>query len=533
MTQGQKVAGGDRLGKTIVFAKNNDHAEFIAERFNIHYPHYKGEFARVVTYKTVYAQSLIDAFSTKDKAPHIAISVDMLDTGIDVPEVLNLVFFKIIRSRSKFWQMVGRGTRLCPDLFAPGEHKKFFYVFDYCQNLEFFSQNPDTTDGNSSESLGTRLFKARLSLIDELDRDIVDGQHGNEPPGKYGPQPNRQQLRDSTAGQLHQIVAAMNVENFVVRPKRRYVEKFARPEAWTTLTGDDQMALISQVASLPTEWVDNDEDAKRFDLLVLRSQLAILQAAPSFGALRDQIRAITSALEEQEAVPAIKAEMVLIQAVAGEEWWRDVTLGMLENARKRLRALVKLIEKSKKKVVYTDFIDELGTETTIALPQIANARGRGLDMAKFKDKARQFLKAHEGHLALQRLRRGQALTPTDVVELERMLADAGGTPELIQKAAEGTLGLGIFIRSLVGMEREAVSQAFSGVIAGTQATPDQIEFIELIVSELTANGVMAAGRLYESPFLDISPKGPEGLFPAAKVERMVQVLDEIRQRAAA
>ena len=140
MTQGQKVAGGDRLGKTIVFAKNNDHAEFIAERFNVNYPHYKGEFARVVTYKTVYAQSLIDAFSTKDKASHIAISVDMLDTGIDVPEVLNLVFFKIIRSRSKFWQMVGRGTRLCTDLFAPGEHKKFFYVFDYCQNLEFFSR---------------------------------------------------------------------------------------------------------------------------------------------------------------------------------------------------------------------------------------------------------------------------------------------------------------------------------------------------------------------------------------------------------
>ena len=221
--------------------------------------------------------------------------------------------------------------------------------------------------------------------------------------------------------------------------------------------------------------------------------------------------------------------MVLIQAIAGDEWWSDVTLGMLENARKRLRLLVKLIEKSKKKVVYTDFIDELGTETVFDLPEVAN----GLDMARFKDKARQFLKAHEDHVALQRLRRGQALTPTDVVELERMLSDAGGTPELIQKAAEGKLGLGIFIRSLVGMERAAVAQAFSEVIAGTQATPDQIEFIDLIVSELTTNGVMEAGRLYESPFLDISPQGPEGLFPAAKVDRMVQVLDQIRQRAVA
>jgi type I restriction enzyme R subunit len=529
MIKGQKVAGGDRLGKTIVFAKNNDHAEFIAERFNINYPQHKGEFARVVTYKTVYAQSLIDAFSTKDKAPHIAISVDMLDTGIDVPEVVNLVFFKIVRSRTKFWQMVGRGTRLCPDLFGPGEHKKFFYLFDYCQNLEFFSQNPDTTDGSASESLGTRLFKARLSLIEELDHKVVNGQQINEPPAKYGPQPTYQQLRDSTAGHLHQVVSAMNVENFVVRPQRRAVEKFARPEAWHALTGDDHAELASHVASLPTELQDADEEAKRFDLLVLRTQLAILKAAPVFGALRDQIRAIASALEEQEAVPAIQAEMVLIQAIAGDEWWNDVTLGMLENARKRLRLLVKLIEKSKKKVVYTDFIDELGAETTFDLPEVAN----GLDMAKFKDKARQFLKAHEGHVALQRLRRGQALTPTDLVELERMLADAGGTPELIQKAAADKFGLGIFIRSLVGMEREAVAQAFSEVIAGTQATPDQIEFIELIVSELTTNGVMEAGRLYESPFLDISPQGPEGLFSVAKVDRMVQVLDEIRQRAAA
>lgn len=527
MTRGQKVAGGDRLGKTIVFAKSNEHAEFIAERFNVNYPHYKGEFARVVTYKTVYAQSLIEAFSAKDKPPHIAISVDMLDTGIDVPEVVNLVFFKIVRSRTKFWQMVGRGTRLCPDLFAPGEHKKFFYLFDYCQNLEFFSHNPAAVEGSASEPLSTRLFKARLTLLHELDLKESNGHGISEPVPPYAEHPGNLELRQGTASCLHQIVAAMNIDNFVVRPQRRLVEKFAKAEAWKVLSDDARTELATQVARLPTEFVDNDEEAKRFDLLVLRTQLAILQASPGFLGLRDQIRSIASALEEQEAVPAIKAEMVLIQAVAGEGWWSEVTLGMLENARKRLRALVKLIEKSKKKVVYADFVDELGAEASIELPQIAD----GLDMARFKEKARQFLKAHEDHLALQRLRRGQALTPTDLAELEHMLADAGGTPRLIQKVAEGKLGLGIFIRSLVGMDRAAVSQAFSDVIAGTNASADQIEFIELIVSELTVNGVMEAGRLYESPFLDISPRGPEGLFPAAKVERMVRVLEEIKQRA--
>ena len=180
MTRGLTVAGGDRLGKTILFAKNQAHAEFIAERFNANYPHYKGEFARVITFKTEYAQSLIDNFSTKDKAPHIAISVDMLDTGIDVPEVVNLVFFKLVRSKTKFWQMVGRGTRLCPDLFGPGQDKEFFYIFDYCQNLEFFSQNLPATEGALGESLGKRLFNARLELIGELD------ERGDRPPAERG-----------------------------------------------------------------------------------------------------------------------------------------------------------------------------------------------------------------------------------------------------------------------------------------------------------------------------------------------------------
>ena len=140
MTRGAKVADGDRLGKTIIFAKNHDHAVFIADRFDANYPQYKGAFARVIDFQVEYAQSLIDDFSNLAKAPHIAISVDMLDTGIDIPEVVNLVFFKLVRSKTKFWQMVGRGTRLCPNLFGPGRDKQFFYIFDYCQNLEFFSQ---------------------------------------------------------------------------------------------------------------------------------------------------------------------------------------------------------------------------------------------------------------------------------------------------------------------------------------------------------------------------------------------------------
>jgi type I restriction enzyme R subunit len=170
MGQGLKVEDGDRLGKTIIFAKNHDHAAFIASRFDVNYPHLAGHFARVIDFQTTYAQSLIDAFSDPGKPPHIAVSVDMLDTGIDVPEVVNLVFFKPVRSKTKFWQMIGRGTRLRPDLFGSGRHKEFFYIFDWCRNFEFFNQNPEVTDGSAADSLTKRLFATRVELIAEIDQ---------------------------------------------------------------------------------------------------------------------------------------------------------------------------------------------------------------------------------------------------------------------------------------------------------------------------------------------------------------------------
>lgn len=528
--KGHKVAAGDRLGKTIVFAKNNAHADFIAERFNANYPQYKGHFARVVTYKTEYAQSLIDDFSSKDKMPHIAISVDMLDTGVDVPEVLNLVYFKVVRSKTKFWQMLGRGTRLCKDLYGPGEDKQNFYIFDFCQNLEFFAQNPNVSDGSTTEALGTRLFKARLDVLAELDKKLKAGNVlDDNPPPPYGDNLTEAQFRVDVAAMLHDKVLAMNVDNFVVRPQRKFVEKFAKPEAWVVIDPDDYLELSSKVAGLPAQLPDEDEESKRFDMLVLRTQLAILQAKPDFSSLREKIQSIAAALEQQMAIPAINAEMVLIQEVSSDEWWEDVTVPMLEKVRRRLRALIKLIPKIQKKMVYSNFEDELGEQAVIDLPQVI----AGLNMNKFKEKARAFLKAHESHLSLQRLRRNQPLTPADLIELEKMLVEAGGTEALINEAKEQSHGLGMFIRSLVGLDREAAMQAFSEFLQGSPATPNQIEFVNLIVHELTQAGVMEPDRLFQSPFIDLNAQGPLAVFPAAKFTQILEVLEVIRERAAA
>jgi type I restriction enzyme R subunit len=331
MTRGHRVAGGDRLGKTIVFAKNNAHANFIAERFNANYPHYAGQFARVITYQTEYAQSLIDDFSVKNKAPHIAISVDMLDTGIDVPEVLNLVFFKIVRSKAKFWQMVGRGTRLCKDLFGPEQDKQEFLIFDFCQNLEFFSQNLEGSKGNVAEPLSQRLFKTRLELLGVLDERLTaDGRAAGEKVAGFGL--TEAVIRADTAQQLHSVVAGMRLDNFVVRPQRRWVEAWSQTTAWHKVSADQLSELAAHVSGLPSAVRDDDEDAKRFDLLMLRTQLGCLQADVGYARLREQVRALADGLLELGSIPDVKKHMVLIEAVAGEEWWQDVTLPMLEQA---------------------------------------------------------------------------------------------------------------------------------------------------------------------------------------------------------
>jgi type I restriction enzyme R subunit len=534
MTKGQRVAGGDRLGKTIVFAKNNDHAEFIADRFNTNYPEFKGDFARVITFKTEYAQTLIDNFSNAGKPPHIAISVDMLDTGIDIPEVLNLVFFKLVRSKTKFWQMLGRGTRLCKDIFGPGQDKEFFYLFDYCQNLEFFSQNPPTAEGVLAESLSTRLFKTRLAVIGALDKKLAA-----ETPTGYGfvvrePRPayglTDQGVRNETAAYLRSLIIGMNPDNFVVRPKRRYVEQYVREEAWVTL-GDEQFTELGEhIASLPTQVLDEDEDAKRFDLIMLKLQLARLNAGDEFVTLRNRVQEIAALLLEKSSIPMVRDELVLIGEVAGDEWWRDVTVPMLETARRRLRALVKLIEKASRKTVYTDFEDDLGPEMAVEMEPFQ----AGTNAARFLAKTRQFLKSNQNHITIHKLRWNIALTSSDLDELERMMVDAAvGTVEEIAHAKEENHGLGVFVRSLVGLDREAAKEAFGEFLGGGTASASQIEFVNLIVDHLTEHGIMKPERLYESPFTDINPHGPEGVFQSAQVDRLVAVLNEIEVRAAA
>ncbi|MBW3086472.1 hypothetical protein KEM60_02693 [Austwickia sp. TVS 96-490-7B] len=514
MEQGHKVAGGDRLGKTIIFAKNAEHAEFIRDRFDRAYPEYAGHFARVVTYRTEHADTLIADFGDPTKSPHIAISVDMLDTGIDVPDVVNVVFFKLVRSASKFWQMIGRGTRLRPDIFGPGSDKKNFYVFDFCMNLEYFSQPGAGSEGSVQKSLGQRLFEARLGLVSALDQADQD-----------------KELREETARHLHGIVGSMNIDNFVVRPEREWVRRYAAWEAWQHLTVAEAGEVAAHLAGLPSAVRDDDEDAKRFDLLILKMQLAVLDSDHlAMERLRRRVQAIAATLLAQTTIPIIAECQALLAEVADDEWWVDVTLLMLEHARKRLRGLVRLMEKNHRSIVYTNFADELGEVSIVDLPGVAV----GTDMERFRAKARAYLKDHDDNVALQKLRRNKQLTPTDLEALEAMLVASGaGGPEDIARAGEEAQGLGLFIRSLVGLDRQAATEAFSEFLTDSRFSTVEIRFIQLIVEQLTANGVMEARRLYEAPFTDVAPTGPDLLFNDNDIDRIVFVLDQVRLHAAA
>lgn len=250
-----------------------------------------------------------------------------------------------------------------------------------------------------------------------------------------------------------------------------------------------------QLAGLPSSELDNDEQAKRFDLLILRRQLAQLDGdAVAAERIRTKVQDIAEALLAKTSIPSVAAQQALLDEICADEWWVDVTLPMLELVRLRVRALIRFLDPTQKTVVYTDFQDELGEATLVDLPNVTP----GTNWDRFKAKARAYLRSHLDNITLQRLHRNKPLTPDDLLALERMLIDSGvGEPADIDLAKVD--GLGLFVRSLVGLDRAAATEAFGAYLDGSRFTADQIRFINLIVTELTATGVVAVARLYDSP----------------------------------
>jgi type I restriction enzyme, R subunit len=515
MEHGHKVEGGDRLAKTILFARNHEHAKFIEERFNHHYPHYSGHFARIIDHYAKYPQSLLDDFSQKDKAPHIAISVDMLDTGIDIPEVANLVFFKPVYSRIKFWQMIGRGTRLCPELFGPDDDKQDFRVFDFCFNFDFFQENPQGIETGGAIPLGARLFRSRVQLLThvqrtpDLDRDAA--------------------LSGSLTTELHGEVAAMNRENFIVRMNLEAVNRYREREAWEQLSEADHERLHREVAGLPSE-IDTDEiESRMFDLTALRMQLALAEGdTGAYESRRQRMVEIAMLLEEKTTIPAVRAQLDYLASMQESAFWEGMNLNGLEELRQRLRGLVLFLDKKKRKIVYTDFEDEVLNvrhEELVAMPKMTGAQ--------YEKKIKSYLDSHRDHLVIRRLRTNQPLTAADLEGLETALVEVG--EEDGETLLSGLLArseapsLAYFVRTLVGLDRSAAQAAFSEFLNDRSLSPPQIRFVEMVIDQLTARGVMDASALYEPPFSNMHGGGPDELFSDKEnvIEGIFKKLEEV------
>ncbi|MFH9394093.1 DEAD/DEAH box helicase family protein [Streptomyces sp. NPDC017556] len=537
MTRGHRVKGGDRLGKTIIFAKNNDHARYIEERYNANYPQGAGHTARVITYKETYAQALIDDFANPKNppnAPDIAISVDMLDTGIDVPEVVNLVFAKPVFSKTKFWQMIGRGTRLRPALYGPDpdnpDHgKRNFYVFDFCGNIDFFNSQLDRSEGRRAVTLTEKLLQRHLDLV-----RVLDKRQQPDPARDAGPDAisTEAEIRWSLAHRLHHTVTGMNLDNFLVRPHRREVEVFSDFGSWHRVDDDADTAIRDHLLGLPSEFRPDDEEtgeeAKRFDLMAYGLQLAALEGGKDFAKLRTKIQDIASNLLTKTNIPAVGEQAELLEAVAGEEWWNDVTLPMLEDMRRRMRHLARLTDpKVKRNVVYTDFADELGdiTEAEIqGMPQ-------GTDEQRFKQKAHAYLLRHEDQPVVRKLRLNEQITELDLADLEEIfLSEAIASPEDLDEVRSSG-GLGLFVRGLCGLDRQAAQKAFEVFCAGTQLSSRQIDFLTLIIDTVAKRGILGLGDLYEDSFADLAPGGPDDLFTGEELEVLNVIFKELERTA--
>jgi type I restriction enzyme R subunit len=515
MTQGIKTEGGDKLGKTIVFAKNHVHAIFIEERFNKNYPEYAGKFLRVIDNYESKAQDLLEKFvdPLEEVNPQIAVSVDMMDTGVDAPRVVNLLFFKMVKSYTKFWQMIGRGTRLCPDLFGPGMDKTHFVIFDYCQNFEFFNENPDGITGNTVVSLTRRIFELKLDII-VATRDKVEKSEAE------------QDLEEYYAEQLYHEVKGLDENRFQVRMNLRHVTHFSHQLSWGNLTPSAVLELKGYVSKLMLPDKDDHELARRFDIVMLNLKLAMLIAKDGTKFIQ-KVASIAGQLSVVN-VPEVKANYRLLKELQTEAFWQKVHVRRLEEVRKTVRELMKYLESEKRDTVYTSLEDDidLAAASDVSLVELS------MKLQSYKDRVESYIRNNKHHLTINKLRTNEPITAAELTTLETILFDGDerGTKEDFVKEY-GEQPLGVFIRSIVGMDLKAANQAFSDFIQKGNLRADQMTFIKNIISFLEKNGSIDKAMLFEPPFTDINDQGLLGVFDDAAATRIISIVERVNGNA--
>lgn len=529
MTKGIKVSGGDRVGKTIVFAQNKRHAQYIVERFDKLYPQYKGTFAKRVICDDSYAQTIIDDFKQPapptaynielEKEPHITVSVDMMDTGIDVPHAVNLVFFKKVRSKTKFWQMIGRGTRLCKGMECIDSKdgvytdKRRFYIFDYLGNFEFFRERKDGVEGKETQSLTEAIFAKSVKLILAFQETIyAEDMYQNW----------RGELVKTSLTQVN----ALNTELVSVKLQMKYVERFKKTEAFTCLSEQDKHDLISAIA--PLVYLDEaDEYAKRFDNFMYGLILAQIEVKPSFKKMKNQLCGLCTELEKRSTIPQIKEKLELIHTIGTDEFWLSGDLPAFEMIRQELRELIKFLfdGNTGRNPIYTSLSDE------VLVVKEGETLDSAYDFADYKLKVNRYIEEHHDHIAIFKLRNNIRLAEGDYQVLVDILTKQLGSADDYKREFQD-LPFGLLVRKVARLEYDAAMKAFSEFINDQSLSQQQIVFVKKVIDYVVQNGYIDSTKVLMSAPFD-KPQSFVKLFDATKQKKIINLIDLIKDNAVA
>ena len=525
MTKGMKVGGGDRIAKTIIFAQNKRHAEYITQRFNALYPQYKGTFAQRVICDDSYAQTIIDDFKQPapptqyhledEKEPTIVVSVDMMDTGIDVPHIGNLVFFKQVRSKTKFWQMIGRGTRRCQGMECVDSidgaytDKRRFYIFDYCGNFEFFRTHRDGIEGRDTESITTKIFKKRTHLIMALQDSAYSD-------------PSYQAWRDSIITTCCAQIQALNPDLTPVHLRREHVEKYRNPAAFQSL-GETETGELSEFIAPLVFMDETDDQAKAFDNFMYGLIIASMDGLPSFIKAKQQLCATADLLSRKASIPQVQAKMALIQSINTDEYWAAGEPLLFERTRAELRDLIKfLIDGEQRRIIYTNLADPiLGIQEGVELEA-------AYDFEDYRLKVSRYVAEHGDSMAIHKLTHNIPLTALDYSELERVLTvELGSREDYAREYGETPFGL--LIRRIAKLDHQAAMDAFSAFINDQSLNQQQIAFVRKVIQHVENSGYMEPAELRNPPF--DKPLGFIKLFDAKRQKALIDAINQVKNNA--
>lgn len=485
MDKGLKVSGGDVLGKTIIFARSSLHAKAIVERFNKLFPEYGGEFIKQIDYSIKYADVLLDDFGTREKYPQIAVSVDMLDTGIDVPEILNLVFYKKVKSYAKFWQMIGRGTRLCKNLLGKGQDKDKFLILDFCGNFDYFRVNTNGQDNGKQVGLTERIFNTQVEICRCLQA------------GEYTQQKEYVDFRQNLVEMLCHEVICLNDDSFRFKLRRKYVDIYRQMENWQDLD-TSKIADIKQNIAPIVPVADKDELARRFDYTMYSIILGTLNQT-NINRFAVMVTTSCQKLAGKYTIPQVAAQQQLIDRIIQDGYWAEADIFAFDQAREALRELMQFLDSEIQSIYYTHFDDELVNIS------VGEPLGGGFGLKPYRERVKSYLHEHEDTLAVYKLRNNKQMTTTDLAVLEKILwQDLGSKEDYVKTYGEKPVGM--LVRELLGMDQQAVNEAFSEFITDSSLNSRQIDFVKMIISYIVKNGniVDVKSTFSQQPFTEFA-----------------------------